>query len=50
MTFAKWAACFVAFVAVVAVGVPLSLVAAVLAHAADWLDDLSYQLLDGWLP
>jgi hypothetical protein len=24
--------------------------AVILAHVSDWLDDLSYQLLDGWLP
>jgi hypothetical protein len=44
------AACFVFFLAVVTVGMPLSFVAAVLAHAADWLDDLAYDLLDRWFP
>jgi len=43
-------ACCLAYFAVILVGMPLSLVAAVLSHAADWLDDLSYELLDGWLP
>jgi ABC-type antimicrobial peptide transport system permease subunit len=46
----KAVACCLAYVLVIIVGWPLSLVAAVLAHAADWLDDLSYKLLDGWLP
>jgi len=46
----KAVACCAAYFLVVLVGLPLSFVAAVLSHAADWLDDLSYQLLDGWLP
>jgi hypothetical protein len=50
MTFGKRAACFVAFVVVVTIGMPLSLVAAALAHAADWLDDLAYDLLERWFP
>jgi hypothetical protein len=41
---------FVAFLAVATVAVPLSFVAVVLAHAADWLDDLCYDLLDGMFP
>ena len=49
MTVKEVACCF-AYFAVIVVGCPLSFVAAVLAHAADWLDDLSYKLLDGWLP
>ena len=43
-------ACFVAFLAVAIVAVPVAIVAAVLAHAADWLDDLCYDLLDGMFP
>jgi len=50
MTLVKEVACCAGYFAVILVGWPLSFVAAVLAHAADWLDDLSYQLLDGWLP
>jgi len=50
MTLVKELACCSAYFAVILVGWPLSFVAAVLAHAADWLDDLSYKLLDGWLP
>jgi hypothetical protein len=46
----KAVACCVGYFAVIAVGWPQSLIAALLAHAADWLDDLSYQFLDGWLP
>ena len=46
----KAVACCLAYFAVILVGWPLSFVAAVLAHAADWLDDLSYKLLDEWLP
>jgi hypothetical protein len=40
-------ACFLAFLAVVIVAAPLSLVASVLAHAADWMDDLAGELLEG---
>jgi hypothetical protein len=43
-------ACCAGYFAVILVGWPLSFVAAILSHAADWLDDLSYTLLDGWLP
>jgi len=43
-------ACCAAYFFVILVGWPLSFVAAALSHAADWLDDLSYTLLDGWLP
>jgi len=50
MTLVKKLACCLAYFLVILIGWPLSLVAAVLSHAADWLDDLSYQLLDGWLP
>jgi hypothetical protein len=46
----KAVACCFAYFAVILVGWPLSLVAAVLSHAADLLDDLSYKLLDEWLP
>jgi len=46
----KAVACCAAYCAVVIVGWPLAFVVVVLSHAADWLDDLSYQLLDGWLP
>ena len=46
----KALACCAAYFAVILVGWQLSFVAAVLAHAADWLDDLSCKLLDGWLP
>ena len=46
----KAVACCIFYVVVILVGWPLSLVAAVLSHAADLLDDLSYKLLDGWLP
>ena len=46
----KAVACCLAYFAVILVAWPLSFVAAVLAHAADWLDDISYKLLDGWLP
>jgi hypothetical protein len=46
----KAVACCLAYFAVILVGWPLSLVAAVLSHAADLLDDLSYKLLDEWLP
>ena len=50
MKIVKEVARCLAYVAVILVAWPLSFVAAVLAHAADWLDDLSYKLLDGWLP
>ena len=50
MTLAREIACCVGYFAVISIGWPLSLVAAILAHVSDWLDDLSYQLLDGWLP
>jgi uncharacterized membrane protein YccC len=46
----KALACCAGYFMVILVGWPLSFVAAVLAHAADLLDDLSYKLLDGWLP
>ena len=46
----KALACCAGYFLVILVGWPLSFVAAVLAHAADSLDDLSYKLLDGWLP
>ena len=46
----KALACCAGYFLVILVGWPLSFVAAVLAHAADWLDDLSYKLLDRWLP
>jgi hypothetical protein len=50
MTLAKEIACCLGYFLVILVGWPLSLVAAVLSHAADLLDDLSYTLLDEWLP
>ena len=50
MTLVKELACCAAYFAVILVGWPLSLVAAILSHAADLLDDLSYKLLDEWLP
>jgi len=50
MTLVKAVACCIFYFVVILVGWPLSFVAAVLAHASDWLDDLSYKLLDGWLP
>jgi hypothetical protein len=46
----KAVACCAAYFMVILVGWPLSFVAEVMALAADWLDDLSYKLLDGWLP
>ena len=38
---------FLAFLAVALVAMPLSVAASVLAHAADWLDDLCGELLEG---
>jgi hypothetical protein len=43
-------ACCFAYFLVILIGWPLSFAAAVLAHVSDWLDDLAYKLLDGWLP
>jgi hypothetical protein len=45
----KALACCLAYFAVILVGWPLSLVAAILSHAADWLNALSFQLLEEWL-
>jgi hypothetical protein len=47
MTAIHRTACFLAFLAVAIVGLPISFVASVLAHIADWLDDLAGELLEG---
>ena len=46
----KAVVCCAAYFLVILVGWPLSFIAEVLSLASDWLDDLSYKLLDGWLP
>ena len=47
MSLIRCTVCFIAFLAVALVAMPLSVAASVLAHAADWLDDLCGELLEG---